>query len=129
MEWVSDALLSIIEEVPPSVVLEIRLFITGVGKRALLGSRGNNSIGGDIENRARTEESSKAVMKVLTSPAVRVQPGRPYLDGLLKDKIFSAAGDISVNGMRLDSILEKFINRDCSVWERRNGERRSIRVT
>jgi ferric-chelate reductase len=89
IEWISDALLPVIRNVPRTVALEIRLFVTGVKKRE----------DRDVEFKARTEGSNKSILRILTSPVVRLQSGRPDLHGLLKDKIARAGGDISVNGM------------------------------
>lgn len=87
IEWIAEAILPGIRNVPRNISLEIRLFVTGIRSY------------GDAEFRSMTEGSNKSVLRVLNSPLVRVQPGRPDLHGLVKDKIARAAGDVSINGI------------------------------
>ena len=92
VEWISDALLPVIRDIPPGVNVEIRLHITG-GKE-----QNADNIMDDIAFKTKTQGGDKSVLKVLASPVVRVRQGRPDLDGLITDKIACAGGDISVNG-------------------------------
>lgn len=85
----------VICDISPKIVVEIRLFVTGANERD------DDSIVDDVEFKTRIQSGNKSVLKVLTSPVVRVEQGRPDLDGLVKEKIARAAGDISVNGMIL----------------------------
>ena len=102
VEWISDALLPVIRDTPPGVAVEVRLYVTG-GKE-----RNANNIIDDMESKTRTQGGEKSVLKVLDSPVVCVQQSRPDLDGLIKDKIACAGGDISVNGNYIRFAVDKF---------------------
>jgi ferric-chelate reductase len=87
VEWISDALVPVLYSAPPSIAVQIRLFVTGANSRDY----------DDVEK--ITEHSSdKSVMKVLNSPLLRVRRGRPDLYGIITEQIAGAGGDISVNG-------------------------------
>lgn len=86
VEWISDTLVPVLYGVPPSVTIEIRLFVTGADSRD------------DDDVEKVREPSDESVLKVLNSPLVHVQRGRPDLRGIITEQIASAGGDISVNG-------------------------------
>jgi len=96
VEWISDALLPIVQNVPSSITIDIRLFIT----RAQIEDAqpwDNNPTEDDIEEADKEENTSES--QLFSSSIVHVQKNRPDLKGLLKDEIARATGDIAVNGI------------------------------
>jgi DUF4097 and DUF4098 domain-containing protein YvlB len=78
-KWMSEALLPIIQNIPSSITVEIRLFTTGTVEL-----KDPLSLDSPLED---------------NKTAVTITQGRPDLQSLIKDEISSATGDISVNGM------------------------------
>jgi hypothetical protein len=93
--------------------VEIRLFCAGCNSRAELGSWYDASV---EDGMARMTRDNESIQNILVSPAVRVQPGRPDVEGIMRDKIACATGDISVNGMIGYNINEMFFNNNLSLW-------------
>jgi len=80
-EWISDALLPVIQTIPVSLIVEMRLFITGAVRQDQL-----------------LQDSFSGSTAVLT-----IEQGRPDTEHLIKREIARAAGDISVSGTLLFS--------------------------
>jgi hypothetical protein len=97
LEVLSDALLPVIQTIPASMAVEIRLFVTGTAEQNQL------LFDGPLEN-------SKAVVTIVQG---RLDVGR-----FLKDEISGATGDLSVTGTSLCCLLLKSAHDDSSVWNR-----------
>ena len=80
LKWISEALLPIIKIVPGLITVDIRLFTTGT-----------------IEKGVSLIDSPTEDPKTPLS----ITQGRPDVQGIIKEEIFSATGDISVNGTLL----------------------------
>jgi hypothetical protein len=94
ISWISDTLLRVIQNVPPSLTIDVRICITGVSI-----GRGEGRLEGDVEVAAKgSTESQNTNSELLNSPAVLVQYQRPDLGQLVKDEIAHASGDIFISG-------------------------------
>jgi hypothetical protein len=94
ISWISDTLLRVIQNVPPSLTIDVRICITGIRKGG-----GEGRLEGDVEVEVKgSSESHNTNSDLLNSPAVLVQYRRPDLGLLVKDEITHASGDIFIGG-------------------------------
>lgn len=107
VEWISDALVPVIQKISASISLEVRLSITGVIEESQ--SRDDDSAKEDPE--IKIVGKTKSDLQLLRMPVVHVQRGRPNIELLMKEEISRANGDISVNGAFLvfDSLKNMLI--------------------
>ncbi|KAF9455527.1 hypothetical protein BDZ94DRAFT_700132 [Collybia nuda] len=91
VEWISDALTPVVTNVPSSMSIDIRVFVTAGTDQ----SWDDDSVEGDAENTGVNKIKLK--QSLLNSPSVNVRQGRPDVDELIKEEINQASGPISVN--------------------------------
>jgi ferric-chelate reductase len=97
IDWISDMLLQALQNLPSSVTIDIRLFVTGPHQDVQL--RTKDSADGGAENQTRDRRSlHKNSIDLLRSPFVGVHQGRPILSQLMNEAVAHAIGDISVTG-------------------------------
>ncbi|KAF7964757.1 hypothetical protein HWV62_3260 [Athelia sp. TMB] len=96
LSWVSDTLLKAAQLAPPSLKVEIRIFVTGPNRSVpgmnRSGSFDDDSITGGSEN-----EKKDSLSEVLAHSAVTVAEGRPELGALLRQEAEATTGRMSVD--------------------------------
>lgn len=90
IEWISDALLPAIQDIPSSITVDIRVYVTAVVEDSR--SWDDDSAEGDAELKGDAKSGPQL-------PGVNVEQGRPELKILIDEEINRATGHISVNGI------------------------------
>lgn len=91
VQWISDALVRALEDVPPSVTVDTKIFVTAAAEDAQAWD--DDSTEYDSAGEAPNGSNGTKQPRIL-----RFQQGRPDLKSLLDREISQANGAISVNG-------------------------------
>ncbi|KAJ7577070.1 hypothetical protein C8J56DRAFT_972236, partial [Mycena floridula] len=93
LAWISEALLVAIQNETPSTTVDIRIHVTSTGD-----SWDDDSVHESAESNGGTsKEKTGDEAKLLSSPLVTFQQGRPDLKALVDAEIQDAEGPVSVN--------------------------------
>ncbi|EGN94612.1 hypothetical protein SERLA73DRAFT_188592 [Serpula lacrymans var. lacrymans S7.3] len=104
--WIDDTLIKAIQLAPPHLAVDIRIHVTGARTTVApleqaYGDDDTESIHSDSRSEIAEHEYNEVVDKskdsILAMSAVRVENGRPNLDGILKEEVGMATGRMSVS--------------------------------
>lgn len=95
MNLVYEDLRQAVQEIPPSVTLEIRVFITSPPSSSLPASSETSSVTDGTD----PELEEKSMLRLHNLPYTLIEPGRPDIETLLTTAASLARGSMSVNGM------------------------------
>lgn len=97
IHWIASNLASALENVPPSILVAVQLYITGTNTD--IPQKLNESVkesGSDVpDDKSSTSRSYSTILK---SPFVEFHQGRPDLKPLISKEIDEATGRISITG-------------------------------
>ncbi|KAG9221838.1 hypothetical protein CCMSSC00406_0005663 [Pleurotus cornucopiae] len=95
-QWISDALVPALQDIPSTLVVDIKFYVTGLADDSQAQSLDDDSSHSDHESKGQGDVDVKGG-QLLQSSVVTVENGRPNLKALLDAEIARASGPMSVN--------------------------------
>ncbi|KAF8903885.1 ferric reductase NAD binding domain-containing protein [Gymnopilus junonius] len=106
VKWIEDVLSSAIKDLPNSIFVAIKLYVTAVLGNSEGFEEGDPSTD-DLEGeKVPSTPSSQYGSRLLESPLTSLNQGRPDLDALIKNEIEADIGPISINVCGSQSLAE-----------------------
>ncbi|KAF8155465.1 ferric reductase NAD binding domain-containing protein [Crassisporium funariophilum] len=94
VKWIADILGPALDDIPPSISVAVKLHITTTPEEEKWEDDSNEN---DSEEKGGASNSSQTHARILDSPLVKVEHGRPDLKAFMSHETRDATGGISVN--------------------------------
>lgn len=98
IKWIEDILSSAIKDLPTSISVSIKLYVTAILDDSETFEEDDVSNDKIEEEKMPSPPSSQYGLRLLESPLTLLEQGRPDLNALIQDEIAADTGPISING-------------------------------